>query len=203
MKFKNLALLSILSITLLGGCSDKESIDETVVANKTEQKNEVKNRQNQQIPTFNLITSTGKSLKIIADVKNGWQFEGMENKVVLLDFFGTWCPPCKAEIPHLNHIREKLQKDFELIGIDVGQRGGGKTDSEELKTFIKDFKIKYPVTTGGDNGKLFGAVSELNPNGSIPFMVLFNKKGEFVQYYIGMKPEEMLMQDIKKAIKMK
>lgn len=50
---------------------------------------------------------------------------------------------------------------------------------------------------------LFGAVSELNPNGSIPFMILFNKKGEFVQYYIGMKPEEMLMKDIQSTLKTK
>lgn len=197
MKFKNLAFLSILTIALFNGCSDKEKIDENSLADKKEV------AQVQQTPTFNLTTSDGKNIKITADIKKGWKFEGYENKVVLLDFFGTWCPPCKAEIPHLNNIREKLKKDFEIIGIDVGPRGGGVTSKSELNQFIKEFNIKYPITSGKENNMLFGAVSELNPSGSIPFMILFNKKGEFVQYYIGMKPEEMLYKDITTAINMK
>ncbi|MEA3289726.1 MAG: TlpA disulfide reductase family protein [Campylobacterota bacterium] len=203
MKFKNIAIFSILTIALITGCDEKKKIEESdIVTNntKTEQKQETK--ENKPF-TFNLVTSNGKDLKIIADMKNGWEFVGHENKVVLLDFFGTWCPPCKAEIPHLNNIRGKLKEDFEIIGIDVGQRGGGLTPAEELTQFIKDFKIKYPVTSGADNGILFSAVSELNPSGSIPFMILFNKQGQFVRYYVGMKPEEMLMKDIEAAIKMK
>ena len=200
MKFKKLAFFSILTMSLLSGCTDKEKIDESAIAEKKEEKQAV---QKQQIPTFNLQNNDGTTIKVIADMKNGWSFEGLENKVVLLDFFGTWCPPCKAEIPHLNNIREKLKKDFEIIGVDIGKRGGGVNSTEELDNFIKQYKIKYPITKGGDNSKLFGAVSELNPNGSIPFMVLFNKKGEFIQYYIGMKPEEMLMKDIQTTIKMK
>jgi len=197
MKIKNLAIFTILSATLFVGCGDKENIEENIVA-----KTETKTKQVQQAPTFNLTTSTGKPIQIIAS-QDGWKFKGLENKVVLLDFFGTWCPPCKAEIPHLLNIKEKLKDDFEILGIDVGPRGGGATSPEDLAKFIKEFKVTYPITTGGDNGKLFGAVRELNPNGSIPFMVLFNKQGEYVQYYIGMKPEEMLFNDISSTIKMK
>ncbi|MEA3498774.1 MAG: thioredoxin domain-containing protein [Campylobacterota bacterium] len=198
MKIKNIAILSILTIALLSGCDGKDKIDENIVVTKNEQKV----TQKQQLPNFNLVTSTGKKI-VIVPTQDGWKFEGLENKVVLVDFFGTWCPPCKAEIPHLNNIREKLKDDFEILGIDIGSRRGEVTKPTELASFIKDFKIKYPVTTGGDNGKLFGAVSELNPQGSIPFMVLFNKKGEYVKYYIGMKPEEMLFNDISQTIKMK
>ncbi len=199
MKFKNLALFSILTVALMSACSDKEKINESAIVKK----NEEKNIEKQQIPTFNLVKNNGEIIKVTADMKNGWKFQGLENKVVLLDFFGTWCPPCKAEIPHLNNIREKLKNDFEIIGIDIGQRGGGATSPTQLDEFIKQFNIKYPVTTGTENNQLFRTVSELNPNGSIPFMILFNKKGEFVQYYIGMKPEEMLMKDIETTIKMK
>ena len=201
MKFKNLTILSILTIALLSGCSDKEKIDENTLAKSAETQKET--QKVQKAPVFNLKTSEGKTIKVTADVKNGWKFEGYEDKVVLLDFFGTWCPPCKAEIPHLNNIREKVKDNFEIIGVEVGTRSGMPTPANELNQFIKDYKIKYPVTTAGDNNMLFGAVSELNPNGSIPFMVMFNKKGEFVQYYIGMKPEEMLFRDINTAIKMK
>ncbi|MEA3384696.1 MAG: TlpA disulfide reductase family protein [Campylobacterota bacterium] len=203
MKLKKLALLSIISVALISGCTDKEKIDESAIAKQNQENVATKKEVQKQIPTFNLKRDTGEIITIVADMNKGWSFKGYENKVVLLDFFGTWCPPCKAEIPHLNNIREKLKKDFEIIGIDIGQRGGGLTPANEMAQFIKDYKIKYPITMGADNGKLFGAVSELNPNGSIPFMVLFNKKGEFVQHYIGMKPEEMLMRDIQTTIKMK
>ena len=196
MKFKNGAIFCFLAIALLNGCGDKEKIDENIIVEK-----KLKKVQEQKAPTLHLTTTTGKKIEIIADAKKGWKFIGLENKVILLDFFGTWCPPCKAEIPHLNNIREKLKKDFEIIGVDIGPRGGGVNSLEHENDFIKNFDIKYPVTLAGDNVKLFGMLQELNPGGSIPFMILFNKKGEFVQYYIGMKPEEMLFNDINTAIK--
>ncbi len=194
MQIKKLLTLTFIVLTLFIGCGDKEGIDDDMVSV-------------QEMPEFNLKTSDGKDLKIQV-TKDGWQFKGFENKAVLLNFFGTWCPPCKAEIPHLLNIKQRLNKEykgetpFEIIAVDVGKRGGGLNTPEELASFIKKYGITYPIVTGADNGKLFGAVSELNPSGSIPFMILFNKQGQYVQYYIGMKPEEMLFSDISKAIKM-
>ncbi len=193
MKIKKITILTILTLALFTGCGDKEKIDDSVVANDKAQ---------EQSMVFNLKTSDGKDLKVIAK-KEGWVFTGYENKVVLLNFFGTWCPPCKAEIPHLLNIRKQLKDNFEIIAIDVGKRGGGLNTQEELNSFIKEFEVTYPIVTGADNGKLFGAVSDLNPSGSIPFMILFNKKGQFMKPYIGMKPEEMLFSDISQTIEMK
>jgi len=194
MQIKKTLILVFISLTLFIGCGDKDGVDEDMISNKS--------GASQQLPEFNLKTTDGKDLKIKV-TKEGWKFQGLEDKVVLLNFFGTWCPPCKAEIPHLLNIREKLKKDFEILSIDVGKRGGGVNTPEELAAFIEEFKVTYPITSAGDNTKLFGAVMELNPGGSIPFMILFNKKGQYVQYYIGMKPEEMLFSDISKAIAMK
>jgi len=193
MKIKKITILTILTLVLFTGCGEKEKIDDSVIAEGTAKEQSV---------VFNLKTVEGKDLKIIAK-KEGWVFTGYENKVILLNFFGTWCPPCKAEIPHLLNIRKELKNDFEIIAIDVGKRGGGLNTQEELNNFIKEFSVTYPIVTGADNPKLFGAVSDLNPSGSIPFMVLFNKKGQFMKPYIGMKPEEMLFSDIKQTIEMK
>ena len=198
MKIKNIAILSILTITLFTGCEQKENINEDIVAKKTEQTNV----QKQQKPVFDLTTSQGQELKIEL-LKNNWKFHGYEGKVILLDFFGTWCPPCKAEIPHLNNMREKLKKDFDIIGIDVGSRRGEATSPEDMAEFIQEFNIKYNITIGSQNGKLFGAVSSLNKSGSIPFMILFSKNGEYLKHYTGLTPEEVLFSDIKKAIEMK
>lgn len=193
MQIKKLLILTFLILTFFIGCGDKDGIDDDMISSQS--------AKQQQMPEFNLKTTDGKDITIKV-TKEGWQFVGLENKVVLLNFFGTWCPPCKAEIPHLLNIRQKLEKDFEILAIDIGKRGGGDNTPEELAAFIKEFGVTYPITTKGDNLQLFGAVSELNPSGSIPFMVLFNKKGQYLQYYIGMKPEEMLFNDISKAIAM-
>jgi len=192
MKIKKITILSFLALLLITGCGDKENTEEKLV---TETKKEI-------IPKFNFTTTSGKIINIVAQ-KEGWKFEGLENKVVLLNFFGTWCPPCKAEIPHLNNIRTKLQKEFEILSVDIGPRGGGYNSKEHLEEFIKDFNVRYPIVSGEEAKKLFSVVSELNPSGSIPFMVLFNKQGQYVKYYIGMKPEEMLFNDISATIKMK
>ncbi len=204
MQIKKLTFFAILLITIFTGCEDKGQISQDIVSKtvtkaQEKEKEQVKGEPKYNAPTFNLVSPTGEELSIVAG-KDGWKFEGIENKIVLLNFFGTWCPPCKAEIPHLNNLREKYINDFEIIAVDVGPRGGGTTPTSELLAFIEDFKIKYPITTGADNGKLFSGVMELNKNGSIPFMLLFNKKGQFVTHYIGMVPEEMLEGDIKKAM---
>ena len=225
MKIKNLTILSILSIALLTGCNQKDKIDEKIVAqdhtkikhNETQSKkatpkdhdikektisNHTENKE-QTIYDFHLNTANGKNIKVVANLKKGWTFGNIKDKVILLDFFATWCPPCKAEIPHLNHIREKFGKDFEIIGVDIGKRGGGINSNQHLLDFQDTYGIDYPVVLGGDNSQLFGAVSSLNPQGSIPFMVLFSKNGDYIKYYIGMTAEEILTSDIKQAIKMK
>jgi thiol-disulfide isomerase/thioredoxin len=192
MKIKKITILSFLALLLITGCGEKEKIEDNIVA---ESKKEI-------TPKFDLTTTSGKAIKIIAN-KEGWKFEGVKDKVILLNFFGTWCPPCKAEIPHLNNIRSKVGKDFEILAIDVGPRGGGNNSKEHLQDFIDEFNVTFPIISGEKAKDLFDVVGELNPSGSIPFMVLFNKQGQYVKYYIGMKPEEMLFNDITETIKMK
>ena len=192
MKIKKITILSLLALLLITGCSDKDKIDDNT---NTETKKEI-------TPKFDLTTTDGKTITITAK-KEGWEFKGLEDKVVLLNFFGTWCPPCIAEVPHLNNIRAKLKKDFEILAVDIGPRAGGINPKEEVEGFIYQHKVTYPIVSGEVAKDLFAVVRELNPSGSIPFMVLFNKQGKYVKYYIGMKPEEMLFNDISATIKMK
>jgi hypothetical protein len=69
-----------------------------------------------------------------------------------------------------------------------------------MEEFIYEFNIKYIVSHSGDNIKLYQALGELNPRGSIPFMVLLNQKGQYVTHYIGMVPQEMIQSDINKLL---
>ncbi len=199
MKINKTIIFAMLAISLFAGCGDKDKISDKSISME---QNNVQETESQEVneTEFNLVTNTGKKIVVVANNKTGWRFEGLEGKAILLDFFGTWCPPCKAEIPHLNNIRNKISDKFEIIGIDLGSRSGQPTNPDDLKAFIEKFEIKYPVTTAGDNNSLFQGVLELNKAGSIPFMLLFNAKGEFVTHYIGMVPEEMIQGDIDRIL---
>ena len=205
MKVKNLAILSILTLTLLTGCSDKEKIDQNVVANNNQkQEKEVvqKPAKKHEAPKFDLKTVDGKTISIIAN-NNGWQFQGLENKVVLLDFFATWCPPCRAEIPHLVNLKNEFKGKFEVIGLNIGERDGSITPNSVLQDFKKQFNINYPIAAGQSVGALYHALGNLNESNSIPFMLIFNTKGEFLQSYIGLVDEAMLNTIITNALKSK
>jgi thiol-disulfide isomerase/thioredoxin len=171
MKIKKLFFFTLLSLSLtITGCDKKESISSDAIA--------------QAVPkdiTLNLKTTTGDNLTV--ERKKGvWSFEQYPNKSVLVVFFATWCPPCKAEIPHLINLQTKYQND---------------KPNEELTSFINEYKITYPVANSDENFKFADAVGGVD---GIPAMFLFNKKGELAMQYVGATQEEILDTDISKSI---
>ncbi len=114
-----------------------------------------------------------------------------------LIFFATWCPPCKAEIPHLNNLKEKYKDSFEVVAVSLGERSGGLTSKEKMETFINDFKINYIVSNSEINFDVADAMGGIR---SIPTMFLFDPSGKIVQKYVGLVPEEMMETDIKRAL---
>lgn len=182
MKFKNLAISALLLSTLISGCDKKESIDSNALTSSTQNQN------------FSFDLKTIDSKKIVIDVKNSqWQFANMKNKSVLVVFFATWCPPCKAEIPHLLNLKKQFGDKFEVLAVLVEEN----KKNEEIIEFAKEHNINYPVTNSPENFVLASAVGGV---GTIPAMFLFDKKGTMVQKYEGMVPEEMLATDIAKGL---
>ncbi|MEA2082721.1 MAG: TlpA disulfide reductase family protein [Thermodesulfobacteriota bacterium] len=117
------------------------------------------------------------------------QFKG---KVILINFFATWCGPCRIEIPELIKLQNKFgPKGFTAIGISVDQNG-----SESVKRFAKEFDINYPVVLA--NAKVtedFGGVSV------IPTTFLVNRKGNVVKYYPGLIDHRVFEIDLKQTLK--
>jgi len=191
MKIKKISFAVILAISLLSfsGCNKKdESITDEVAV-----KQEVQSTQNNTLPTFHLTTINQKSITIEV-TKDGWKFKEYPNKSILLVFFATWCPPCKAEIPHLINLQKKFGKDLQIIAISVDNN----IDMKFLKDFASRFGINYKVTFGEENFKVASAVGGVS---SIPAMFLLTKDGFLFQKYVGAVHEEILESDIKQAIK--
>lgn len=122
---------------------------------------------------FNLITSENRTLEV-DKIKNGLKFKNFNNKLVVIVFFGHNCPPCIHEMPILNKLSMDLQDDLKIIGLEV--QGMSK---KELTTYKNLKKINYDVVSGLESLNFIKYIEqEVKWNGSIPFTIFFNRKGE-------------------------
>ena len=97
--------------------------------------------------------------------------DSYRGQVVVLNFWGTWCPPCRREIPLLVQLHKKyLNKGVKIIGIALD-------DPTAVKSYLEDNYVPYPVLWGST--KVTQLMKELgNEYGSLPFTVVVDSKGK-------------------------
>ena len=181
MKFKTLAFLSILTILFFTGCDSKDN-----------SQNKAQTQQADRVTEFQLETADNQTINITL-LNDKILFKDYPNKIVLLNFFATWCPPCKAEIPNLIKLQDDYKNDFVVISVLLEEM---KTN-EEIVDFIKSFNINYTVTNSPEN---FDLAKSLGGIKSIPTMFLIDKNSKIFQKYVGLVPSEMMEIDIKKVL---
>ena len=117
------------------------------------------------------------------------QFRG---KVVLVNFWAAWCPPCRKEAPEL----AKLYRKWESKGVHVvGLALEPANRKAEVEAFVKKNNLPYPIAlVGGGIPLLFGGVE------GIPTTVVLNRKGEIVDRLVGYAPPETIEYLIKKFL---
>lgn len=101
--------------------------------------------------------------------------DGTKGKVVLLNFWATWCGPCREEIPTLIALQQRYAKQVQVIGISIDTRPAG-----EVQDFAEQLNINYPIAMSTDAvEQAFGGVS------SIPATFVVSKDGQIVDRHIG------------------
>ncbi len=99
-------------------------------------------------------------------------------QVVVLDFYATWCPPCREQVPHLIALQDRYgRQGLNIIGLNVG----GEDDRPEVPGFVKEMGIRYAL---GDPEREFADLF-LSDNTSIPQTYVFNREGQLVKRFIG------------------
>ncbi|MFP4332103.1 MAG: TlpA family protein disulfide reductase [Campylobacterales bacterium] len=167
------------------GCEDKESIKSSDIVSSSEEIEESKK-------SHTLTSLSGESFKVTQN-EAGIEITNTDGKVVVLDFFATWCPPCRATAPHLVNLQDKYKDNLVIIGVQMEKKADAK---DALQKFKEEFSINYPLVYGEAN---YDVAEALGGIPSIPYMIIYNPDGEYVNHYIGVVPEEMLEQNIKDA----
>jgi thiol-disulfide isomerase/thioredoxin len=110
----------------------------------------------------------------------------LDGKVVILDFWATWCPPCKSEIPGFIELQKNYaEKGLVVVGVSLDEHG-----SSVVKRFMKEFGMNYTVVMG--NLKMmqdFGGAA-------IPTTFIIDRSGKIVSKHTGFTPKETFEEEI-------
>jgi len=119
-----------------------------------------------------------------ADVK----LASFKGKVILLNFWATWCGPCKAEIPSLVELQQQYGKDLVILGVSVDD------PVEKMRPYAAQYKINYPLLVGDGREDVQDA---FGPLAGIPVSVIIGRDGRIAKKHSGIATKSQFEREIK------
>jgi thiol-disulfide isomerase/thioredoxin len=126
---------------------------------------------------FTLKDLDGKNVKL----------ESYKGKVVLLNFWATWCGPCKAEIPGFIELQEKYKDKLTIVGYNVDD------EAPKARAFATEYKMNYPVLLGESREDVQDAYG---PIWGIPASFIISKDGKVCRKHLGIAPKNVFEKEI-------
>ena len=136
------------------------------------------------------------NLNFVLKDSNGRDFNlaAQKGKVILLDFWATWCPPCKVEIPWFVEFQEKYgPKGLIVVGVSVDD------PASALKPFGEKYKVNYPLLIGDGRNDIKGPRG-YNAAWGLPKTFVIGRDGNICKTHIGLSVKEHFEQQIKSLL---
>jgi cytochrome c biogenesis protein CcmG/thiol:disulfide interchange protein DsbE len=126
-------------------------------------------------PDFTLVAPDGSEMSLT----------DLRGKVVLLNFWATWCPPCRAEMPALNTLQREYgaEHDFVVVGVNLEE------SREQVEAFARDFKISFPLLLDS-SGKV---TTESFAVRTLPASVVIDRQGYIRDTWAGELPNQAIV----------
>ncbi len=176
---KWIAMLVIAAAALLSGCSSNQTAE-------AKPKTSAQHSDDRKIaPDFTLTDAAGKEVKL----------SDYRGKVVLLNFWATWCGPCTLEIPWFVEFEQEYKsKGFEVIGVSMDEEGW-----KAIKPYIAERKINYRILLGNDSvTQLYGGVD------SLPTTFIIDRDGKFAfAPHVGLAAKNEYLREIQDLLGIK
>ncbi|SKB27898.1 TlpA disulfide reductase family protein [Malaciobacter marinus] len=180
----------VIFAVIFTGCGSEDEAQAVVIKDSKSFK-ELKKQGNK---TYSLETTAGETIKLTVE-NDKLTSEDLKNKVVLINFWATWCPPCKEEIPMFNRVYEKYQDDFVIIGVLYEKN----KDMKALADFMREFNMKFPVTINEQEN--FRMAKNFDDVKRVPESFLYGKDGKFLEKFVGLVDEQTLLNHIENSLK--
>lgn len=136
-------------------------------------------------PDFTLTSTDGKQVKLSS-------FKG---KIVIVDFWATWCGPCRKGIPDLVAIQKEFNKEVVVIGISVDADQGPRATKSKVVPFVKEYGINYSIVYADSK-----VVSNYGGIDGIPTAFVIDQKGNVVDKHVGLVPKSEYVNKIKELL---
>lgn len=172
-KYTYLFFATCLVLLTLVVLKDGTSIGESTAVNKS--------LPSTMAPDFELKNLDGKTVRL----------SDYQGKIRIVDFWATWCPPCKDEIPHFIELAQAYPKEMVIIGISLDREG-----ASAVIPFAKTNNINYPLLIG--NLKTVQAYGNIT---SIPTTFVIDQQGQIVKKYVGYRDKAVFETDIQNLLK--
>jgi peroxiredoxin len=167
-----IVIVFALGAVVIGGCGDKSAEDETAAEQNAPEAQAapaaaVAGGKGSPAPDFTLKKLSGGEL----------QLSSLRGKAVILDFWDTWCPPCKKALPHLQELSETYSDDLVVVGVAMGREG-----EDKVRSFTKAKGLTFEMVLFNNDMNL---IKNYGGFQSIPTTFLIDEDGVVREKWVG------------------
>lgn len=179
MKKISVGFVIIMTVALITGCQG--SVENAKAGGKlgTTVPAKTMSEDKTLFPDFTVKDFSGKDVAL----------KEYRGKIIILDLFATWCPPCRMEIPHFIELQNEYKDDVAVIGLSYDQ-----APLKKVQAFADEMKINYALYWGSQEIAAYVGLR------GIPHTLVIDQTGKIIQSYVGYRDKSVFENDIKSLL---